>query len=182
MTAFDQALAVVVGHEGGFCAERTDPGNWTGGEVGCGELRGTKFGISAAAYPAEDIANLTLEGAAAIYRHDYWDHVKGDELPPPLALLVFDAAVNNGVPRAVGWLQVTVGASVDGVLGAETLAAVAAAQREQGSTAVCAEFQAQRMVFMAGLASWRIFGLGWARRLSLLPYQSLAMGVEDSGR
>ena len=73
MTAFEQALAVVLGHEGGFCAERSDPGNWTGGAVGCGELRGTKFGISAAAYPAEDIANLTPEAAAAIYRRDYWD-------------------------------------------------------------------------------------------------------------
>ena len=107
--------------------------------------------------------------------------MKGDDLPPPLALLVFDAAVNNGVPRAVGWLQVAVGATVDGDLGTVTLAAAAAAQRERGSTAVCAEFQAQRLVFMAGLASWRMFGLGWARRLSLLPYQSLAMSAAGSG-
>ncbi len=182
MTVFEQALAVVVEHEGSFCAERTDPGNWTGGAVGCGELRGTKFGISAAAYPTEDIANLTPEAAGAIYRRDYWNLVQGDDLPPPLALLVFDAAVNNGVARAVRWLQSTVGATVDGQLGTETLAAVTAAERERGSAAVCAEFQAQRLVFMAGLPSWRIFGLGWARRLSLLPYQSLAMNAAGSER
>jgi lysozyme family protein len=178
MTAFEQAFAVVVGHEGGFCAERTDPGNWTGGAVGCGALRGTKFGISAAAYPGEDIANLTLEAAAVIYHRDYWDRVLADRLSPPLALLVFDAAVNNGVVRAAGWLQGVVGATVDGCLGPETLAAVDTATRMRGSATVCAEFQAQRLVFMTGLPTWRTFGLGWARRLSLLPYQSLAMGTE----
>ena len=180
MTSFEQALAIVVDHEGGFCSERVDPGNWTGGAVGCGELRGTKFGISAAAYPAEDIINLTLEKAAEIYRRDYWDRVLGDRLSPPLALLVFDAAVNNGVIRAAGWLQGVVGATVDGRLGSETLAAVDAAMCARGSVAVCAEFLAQRLVFMTGLPTWRIFGLGWARRISLLPYQSLAMSAEVS--
>jgi lysozyme family protein len=141
-------------------------------------LHGTKFGISAAAYPAEDIVNLTLEAAAAIYRRDYWDRVSGDRLSLPLALLVFDAAVNNGVVRAAGWLQGAVGVTVDGRLGPETLAAVDAAVRARSSAAICAEFQAQRLMFMTGLPTWRIFGLGWARRLSLLPYQSVAMSAE----
>jgi lysozyme family protein len=183
VNAFEKAFAVVVGHEGGFCAERDDPGNWTGGVVGCGVLRGTKFGISAAAYPTTDIANLTLEAAAAIYRNDYWGRVQGDRLPPALALLVFDAAVNNGVAHAVGWLQAIVGATEDGQLGPRTLAAVDSAFCTQGGVAVCAEFSARRLVFMTGLATWRTFGLGWARRLSLLPYQSMAMdGGQDQTR
>lgn len=181
MTSFERALAVVIGHEGGFCIERSDPGNWTGGAVGCGTLRGTKFGISAAAYPTEDIANLTPEAAAAIYRRDYWNRVLGDHLPPSLALLIFDAAVNNGVARASGWLQSAVGVTVDGCLGPETLTAVDVVMRTRGSAAVYAEFQAQRLVFMTGLPTWHIFGLGWARRLSLLPYQSLAMSTDTIG-
>ena len=76
----EEAFAVVIGHEGGFCVERTDPGNWTGGAVGRGVLRGTKFGISAAAYPTQDIANLTPEAAATIYRRDYWNRVLADHL------------------------------------------------------------------------------------------------------
>jgi hypothetical protein len=51
----------------------------------------------------------------------------------------------------------------------------------QGAVAVCAEFSARRLVFMTGLATWRTFGLGWARRLSQLPYQSLAMGTGRDG-
>lgn len=174
-SAFDRAFAIVVGHEGGFTANPADPGNWTGGACGRGVCRGTRYGISAAAYPRLDIANLTLDEARAIYRADYWDRVQGDALPPPLALLAFDAAVNNGVGRAVRWLQAAVGTAPDGVLGKATLAAVAA--RSGQGAAVLAEFQAQRLAFMAGLPNWRIFGLGWARRLCRLPYD--AIGMED---
>ncbi len=171
MDVFARAFAVVIGEEGGWSAERADPGNWTGGAVGSGALRGTKFGISAAAYPTLDIAALTLAEAQAIYRRDYWDRVRGDELPPPLALLVFDAAVNNGVGRAARWLQLAAGAAPDGVIGPVTLAAVAARAGE--GDALCAEFLARRMDFMATLPTWRSFGLGWARRLCALPYRSM---------
>ncbi len=175
--SFERALAIVVGHEGGYCNERSDRGNWTGGEVGVGQLRGTKFGISAAAYPALDIFNLTLRDAGDIYRHAYWDRIAGDNLPPPLALLVFDAAVNNGVGRAAGWLQQAVGVPVDGEIGPATLAALGGAVAKEGGAIVCAEFQARRLSFMASLSTWPTFGLGWSRRLCALPYQSLTMGA-----
>jgi lysozyme family protein len=175
MTPFEHAFAFVVGHEGGFDETRADPGNWTGGAVGSGELKGTKFGISAAAYPALEIANLTLTDAQAIYKRDYWDRASADRLPPPLALLVFDAAVNNGVGRAARWLQGAVGVRADGQIGPATLAALNAAVAKSGGAALCAEFMAQRLAFMAALPTWRVFGLGWARRLCALPYESLAM-------
>lgn len=178
MTVFDQALAVVIGHEGGFSAERADAGNWTGGRVGAGVLRGTKFGISAAAYPTIDIGGLTPEGAAAIYRADYWSRIDGDRLPPPLALLVFDAAVNNGPGRAIEWLQQSVGVTVDGKLGPETLVALGNRAAALGGAAICSEFQARRLAFMACLPTWATFGLGWSRRLCALPYQSMSMGAK----
>ena len=46
-------------------------------------------------------------------------------MPPSLALLVFDAAVNCGVGRAARWLQGVLGVAQDGVLGDITLAALA---------------------------------------------------------
>ena len=104
MDSFDQAFARVIGHEGGYTANPADPGNWTGTGVGQGECRGTKYGISARAYPDQDIASLTLDQAKSLYRRDYWDRIGASSLPPPLALLAFDAAVNNGVSRARQWL------------------------------------------------------------------------------
>lgn len=173
---FARAFSVVVGEEGGFTANASDPGNWTGGQCGVGRCVGTKYGISAGAYPNLDVASLSLDDARAIYRRDYWDRIQGDVLPAPLALLVFDAAVNNGVGRAIRWLQQSVGVGVDGVLGEATLAAVVG--RSGQGAALMAEFQAQRMAFMAGLPTWKTFGLGWARRLCRLPFEAMQMGAQ----
>jgi lysozyme family protein len=122
--AFEQIFAIVVGEEGGLTTNPADPGNWSGGAVGSGVCRGSKFGISAAAYPSVDIAALTVEEARAIYQRDYWQRVGADQVPAPLALLLFDAAVNNGVGRAVRWLQTAVGVTADGTFGPETLGRV----------------------------------------------------------
>ena len=174
MTAFDKAFGVVVGEEGGFGDDGRDPGNWTGGRCGAGACRGTKYGISAASYPTLDIAGLSLEAARAIYRRDYWNAVRGDELPAGLALLVFDAAVNNGVGHAIRWLQAAAGVAADGVFGPRTMAAVLKAA---SGTVLLAEFQSVRLVFMAGLPAWRTFGRGWARRLCRLPFEAMRMEV-----
>lgn len=180
MNAFEQAFLVVIGHEGSGDNDPNDPGNWTGGRVGAGTLVGTRFGISAAAYPALAIADLTMADAQALYRRDYWERIAGDALPPPLALLVFDAAVNAGVGVAARWLQIAVDTVVDGVIGPATIAAVTASVTATGGAALCSEFQARRTTFMASLPTWSRFGLGWARRLCALPYQSLHMTVGDT--
>ena len=167
----DRVFAAVIGHEGGYTTAVADPGNWTGGRCGVGECRGTNWGISAAAYPTLNIAALTQDQAKAIFQRDYWNRVRGDELPPGLALLVVDAAYNNGVDRAARWLQQAAGVAKDGALGPRTLAAVRAAD----PLALGAEFMALRTAFMAGLPGWRTFGLGWSRRLARLPYQAMAL-------
>ena len=71
MSNFDRMFDIVVGHEGGYTANPADRGNWTGGAIGSGTCRGTRFGISAAAYPGLDIANLTIDAAKALYQRDY---------------------------------------------------------------------------------------------------------------
>lgn len=125
---FAAALAIVLAHEGGYQAMPDDPGNWTEGKVGAGELKGTKFGLSAATYPGVDIAALTEADAAAIYRRDWWDRFDLGRLPASLAAKIFDAAVNIGIDDAVRALQRALraaGARIaeDGELGPETIAA-----------------------------------------------------------
>jgi lysozyme family protein len=171
MSSFDRMFDVVIGNEGGFTSDPQDPGNWTGGAVGAGRCHGTKFGISAAAYPDVDIANLTLDLAGSIYQRDYWQRIAGDRLPAALALLVFDAAVNSGVGRAARWLQQAAQVPQDGMIGPRTLAAInRVAEQPEGVANLCAEFLAQRLWFMTSLPTWKTFGLGWARRLCRLPY------------
>lgn len=176
MSVFDQAFSIIIGNEGGFSNNPADPGNWTGGRPGSGMLRGTKYGISAGSHPDLDIAGLTLDQARSLYRREYWDRVNADALPPPLALLLFDTAVNCGTDRAARWLQQSVKTQPDGLIGPSTLQAVQNATRQPAEgAAVCAEFLALRLAFMAGLPTWRTFGLGWARRLCRLPYGSMTI-------
>lgn len=171
---FERACAIVLEHEGGFTNNPRDAGNWTGGSIGKGQLRGTQYGISAAAYPDLDISSLTMEEARAIYRRDYWNRVHADRLPPPLALLAFDASVNCGVSRSARWLQIAVGTKPDGEIGPQTLLAVRT--RCQGGTdAVCAEMLAARLLFMSNLPTWPTFGPGWSRRLCRLLLEAAHM-------
>ncbi len=177
MSNFDRMFDIVVGHEGDYTTDPADPGNWTGCAVGVGTCRGTKLGISAAAYPELDIANLTLDTAKTLYQRDYWQRIGGDQLPPALALLVFDAAVNNGVSRAARWLQQAANVPQDAIIGPKTLDAISKLAAGPGGVAgLCTEFLALRLLFMTSLATWRNFGLGWARRLCRLPYEAVDAG------
>jgi len=164
MDKFACCLAFSLQAEGGYSADAADPGNWTGGAVGQGALRGTKYGISAAAYPTLDIAGLTAEAAAAIYRRDYWAGLQGDALPLPIAMVAFDAAVNAGRRRAVIWLQQAAGLAADGALGPASLQALLAGD----ALALAREALARRVDYYARLPSWANFGLGWSRRLVAL--------------
>ena len=162
-SGFARAFAVVIGEEGDYSNDRADPG---------GE---TKYGISKRAYPNVDIANLTLEGARALYARDYWTPAACDRMGPALALLVFDAAVNNGIHKAVPWLQTAVGASPDGRVGDVTIRAIATYVARHGMAALLTEYLAVRLHFMAGLPTWPTFGLGWSRRLCGLAFQAAAL-------
>lgn len=159
---FDLAFAKVINHEGELSLIRSDRGNWTGGEVGKGQLKGTKYGISAMAYPDEDIVGLTLDRAKQLYRRDFWDAVRADELPDAVRFDVFDAAVNSGVSRAIKWLQLAIGIEADGVLGPKTLAAVRAVDPQKLSK----RYNGIRLRFMTDVVTWLTFGRGWARRIA----------------
>jgi lysozyme family protein len=177
MQLFDTCFALLIGHEGAFQDDPKDPGNWTGGDCGLGECRGTKWGISARTYPDLDIAGLSLDAARGLYARDFWRASGADRLPPPLALLAFDVAVHSGADRAVRLLQRSVKAKEDGVLGPQTMGAVDRALIHGGGLdALCAEFLAQRTVFASDLRNWRHNRLGWMRRLFGLAYQSTEIG------
>ena len=159
---FDDYIERVLSHEGGYTDRADDPGNWTGGRRGVGELRGTKYGISAASYPTLDIRNLTWEQAKEIYRTDFWERVGGDELPKGLSFQLLDAAINHGGGNAVRWLQRAVDVAADGKLGPVTEAAIAAADEAD----VVLKFNAERLRFYTQLSIWPTYGKGWVRRVA----------------
>lgn len=165
---FGRAFAATVGHEGVLSMDPQDRGNWTGGRVGVGVLKGTKFGISAASYPELDIAALTLDQARAIYERDFWQALRCGEMPWPVALVVFDLAVNSGGPFAARLLQRALRVAADGSIGPVTIAALGRVDAME----VAAEVLAQRHYQMTGMEGWPRNGLGWTRRVIRLAFQA----------
>lgn len=149
-TWFDQCFDKLLSHEGGYVSDSRDPG---------GE---TKFGISKRSYPDVNIATLTLDQAKTIYKRDYWDRARCDELPPAVAFQVFDTAVNSGIGQSIRFLQRAVGVADDGNVGPLTISAV----KRLDAEVVAARFNGQRLEFMTKLSTWDVFGKGWARRIA----------------
>lgn len=150
MTAFDRTWAFLQRPdiEGGarLVNDPDDPGG------------ATKWGISKRAYPEEDIPNMTEARAKELFRRDYWDKCRCEWLPPELAMAVADAAFNQGPSTAIRELQAALKVTVDGVVGAQT---VAAAQRV-GADGVN-EFLSHRLLrYASGLLKFR---RGWFLRV-----------------
>lgn len=162
MNKFLQAFGELIGHEGGYKCEAEDRMDWTGGEVGKGELRGTKYGISAGTYPHLDIKNLTMEEAQAIYLRDFWNRFKGDEYPYELGFQIFDAEVNHGKTMGIRFLQKALGVGVDGIVGSITLGRVRAMDEDK----VIMRFLGVRMRFFTSCKTWNTHGRGWANRVA----------------
>ena len=150
MGMFDYFIERVLTHEGGYVNDPRDPG------------QETRWGISKRAYPQVDIRNLTRAQAVDIYRRDFWQRVRGDELPREFAFQALDAAVNHGIGNAVRWMQRAAGVADDGVIGPVTLAAV---QRAQAADLVL-RFNAERLRFYAKLTTFSTFGRGWVNRVA----------------
>lgn len=162
MTAsnFDRALPLVLKHEGGYVNHPKDPGGATNKGVTQATYNAWRRGKGQA---TQDVRLITSAEVAAIYRRQYWDAVRCDDLPPGVDYAAFDYAVNSGPGRAAKDLQRTVGASPDGSIGANTIAAVMAS----GTPAVvAARLCDRRLTFLKGLKTWATFGKGWARRVA----------------
>lgn len=169
---FDKAINRLLGHEGGFTNNSSDPGNWTGGKIGKGQLKGTKFGISAASYPNEDIVGLTRERAVHIYWRDFWTPLRGEQLHDGVAYQLLDYAVNSGIPRAIKDYQRALGVTPDGDFGPKSQAAALTTSETDQLMRVLA----YRLKFMKDLPAWRSFSRGWADRIA----ENLLYAAEDS--
>jgi len=156
MSSFERAMEFVLLWEGGYVNHPNDPG---------GE---TKFGIAKRSHPDVDIKNLTKWEAKAIYKADYWDKIKGDQLPDAIAIAVMDYAVNSGVDRASRALQLAVKAEIDGAIGPNTISQVRAATANRGKKSVAEDIVMQRVEFLTRLVQRKpemiAFLTGWMKR------------------
>jgi len=162
---FDDSFDALIGNEGGLSMDPADRGNWTSGVCGKGDLKGTKYGISAMSYPTEDIPNLTLSRAKMLYALNYWGPAGCDAVPDSVKFDLFDMAVNSGVRNAVKNLQQAAGFTgpdVDGIMGSRTLQAVQSTPEQR----LWARFQGARLRFVVNSSVWATEGRGLINRIA----------------
>ncbi|MCK0209005.1 hypothetical protein MWN33_13290 [Starkeya koreensis] len=167
-SSFDEALSRVLAHEGGYADHPADPGGATMKGVTQRVYDGWRRRRGAPARPVRLIEPGEIE---AIYRRQYWEAVRADELPAGIDYCVFDAAVNSGPAQAAKWLQRALGVFADGEIGEVTLAALADADPPALVEAVCA----RRLAMLRGLKTYPTFGAGWMRRVGEVRAAATAM-------
>lgn len=159
-SSFPMSLDLVLVHEGGYSNHPADPGGPT--------MKGVIQRVYDAyrrgkALPTRSVKMLEDAELREIYRRQYWDAVRGDDLPAGIDYCVFDAAVNSGPAQAAKWLQRALGVSVDGQVGAVTLEA---ARANRDPAAAVANLCDRRLAMLRTLKTWPVFGSGWARRVA----------------
>jgi len=147
---FNDLVAIVLRHEGGYVNDPKDPG---------GE---TNFGISKKAFPKEDIKGMTRERAIAIYERQYWNAARCSEIPEDLQPIYFDTAVNAGVVTAIRLLQIAAGIEADGIFGEKTARAAFGVKR--------AAYAFERLAYYERLIkknpALAKFRKGWTKRVN----------------
>jgi len=126
----------------------------------------TKYGVARNANPDLDITNLVWEDAKAVYYKRYWLAGSCDKLPSRVAVLHFDGCVNHGIARANKFLQRSVGADDDGVIGNITLGLIQDALEIDLCHNICDQREKFYNEIVANKPSQRKYLGGWMRRIS----------------
>ncbi len=172
---FGTALAHVLEMEGGFTDDPYDPGGPTNRGITLavyGDHCGLELGPATVGEARERLRRLSDDEVREIYLQRYWLPSHAPELPPAIAFMHFDAAVNHGVTGAARLLQEAVGVAIDGEIGPRTLRAVATAPVR---VSLAAYADARRRRYRSLPHFWR-FGRGWLARVerTLARAQALA--------
>lgn len=166
--SYDDALARLLAHEGGYSHHPSDPGG------------PTKYGITIADYAAfkrrkvtaADVKAMPLADAKAIYRDKYWKALRCSELPAGLDYAVFDYGVNSGIGRAARVLRRLLSLPDRSTTVTDQVIAAAAAR---DSAALVNALCDERLRFLKSLRTWPVFGKGWGRRVAEVRAAALAM-------
>jgi len=139
--------------EGGWSDHPADPGGKT------------MYGVTEAVYRAwlkkhgkapKPVRQITIEEAERLFYEEYWVACGGPGLALGVDLATYDASVNSGVARGRKWLMASIGGPDH-----ETV------------KRICAK----RLSFMQGLAIWKTFGKGWARRVADIEAKGVAWAL-----
>ena len=155
---WDSCFAMVLKHEGGFVNHPKDPGGMTNLGV---TRKNWELYLDHDVTEA-DMRALTPEMVKPFYKKNYWDQIRGDDLPSGVDYAAYDLAVNSGTGRAAKYLQRIAGVAEDSVIGPRSLEAIKKCDAEDTVDEICN----MRMDFLKGLNTFDTFGKGWTIRVN----------------
>lgn len=181
MSTFERAIPEILQHEGGFVNHASDPGGATNWGI---SLRFLADHLEAGDFDndgdvdIEDIANMTVDQAAEIYRQFWWDKYNYGLLnDQTVATKIFDMSVNMGASRAHKIVQMALNKafglqlSVDGVIGNATRGVINACEDDVEQhllTTICDEQFGFYQRLIANKPSLKVFERGWKNRAYFL--------------
>jgi lysozyme family protein len=175
VTRFESCLGFVLNMEGGLSNDPAD----RGGRTNLGVTEGTLARARADGLAnAKSVDSLTREVAGAIYEAYYWKACRCGEMPAPIDLALFDAAVHMGtasaarqVQRALNLLGADPPVAEDGIVGPRTLEAARRLPekwRLRAARIAVAVRSSALLDIAARSVSQRRFLAGWLNRLDRL--------------
>lgn len=164
---FLRVMPWVFEEEGGYVDHPKDPG----GATNLGITHRTLGAWRGKAVTKQDVKNLKKPEAQDIYKSEYWNPIRGDQLPSGLDYAVFDFAINSGPSRAVRELQKILGVAQDGIIGVQTLSSI----KSKNTVDLINKYIDRRLSFLQGLSGWKTFGRGWSARVTRVRARSLSL-------
>jgi lysozyme family protein len=163
---WNKSCDMVLAHEGGFTSDSRDKGN----SLPDGRAGSTMLGCTQANWEAyvghqvtwDDMKKLTKEDVKPLYKKNYWDAVKGDDLPSGVDYAAFDFAINAGPSASRKMIQLALGVTADGAFGPMTMAAIQKADAKE----LMQKFSDAKTTFYKGLGNFNVYGKGWLQRVA----------------
>lgn len=170
--SFEEAFSATMSREGGYRLHNVKGDR--GGLTYAGIARNFNPGWPGWAYIDRGEQPPTAL-VRTFYRENYWDAIRGDELPPSIAHTIFDFAVNSSAPGrprvAVKLAQLVAGAEPDGAIGPKTIAALKAMPSMSGEQVFAVLYAIAKLTRYAEICNAdktrvqaKTFLLGWLNR------------------
>lgn len=173
MSDFNEAIKVILRHEGGWVDHPSDPGGET--NFGISSLIIRREGITAQQLGVPHMMPgylklMKVEAAIGIYKQLFWDRYRyGNIVDQTAATKVFDCGVNCGPGRAHRMAQAAANACgqkliVDGILGPATFAGINACDPRAFVYAFADEMMGYYQAIVRKNPRLEVFIRNWSRR------------------
>jgi len=167
---WEKSFEYLIDSEGGFAKLDGD----SGGTTNHGVTQKVWEAWVGHSVTEDEMKALTVDDVKPVYKKEFWDAVRADDLPSGIDYLCFDFAVNSGTNRAIVILQQSIDVVVDGHLGPITLNKTNKLYQEDAQKLI-ETYSDNKETFYQSLKTFPLFGKGWLNRIDTVEHRAKMM-------